>query len=57
LLEANRDELLLSHTSDGHMAFLLAAKYNHVETLKRLWGQAKEMQLNLKELKKKLFLV
>jgi len=57
LLEANRDELLLSHTSDGHMAFLLAAKYNHVETLKRLWGQAKETELNLKELKKKLFLV
>ena len=54
--ELNTDELLLISTADGYTAFQLAARKNHVETLKKMWLWAEETELNPKELKKNLFL-
>jgi ankyrin repeat protein len=55
-VEINTEELLLAESRTGYTAFHLAAKKNHVETLKKMWVWAEEMQINPKELKKKLFL-
>jgi len=48
--------LLQVQTGDGFTAFLLAAQFNHAETLKKIWVWAEEMQLNPIEQRNKLFL-
>jgi len=48
---------LLAQTGNEYTSFQSAAEKSHVETIRRMWVLAKESQLNLNELNKKLSLV